>query len=61
MNHISLVIWQFLVKLMTNFALFSPEASKISPQMDALYFFSMLVSLIGLTIVVPLITAFSIL
>ena len=39
MSHISPVIWQFLVKWMTNFALFPPEASKIAPQMDALYFF----------------------
>jgi cytochrome c oxidase subunit 2 len=46
---------------MTNFALFPPEASKIAPQMDALYFFMVLISLIGLTIVVLLITAFSIL
>jgi len=46
---------------MTNFALFPPEASKIAPQMDALYFFMVLVSLIGLTIVVLLIVAFSIL
>src|SRR5208283_1182241 len=61
MSHISPVIWQFLVKWMTNFALFPPEASKIAPQMDALYFFMVLVSLIGLTIVVLLIATFSIL
>jgi len=60
MDQISPVIWQFLVKWMTNFALFPPEASKIAPQMDALYFFMVLVSLIGLTIVVLLITSFSI-
>ena len=47
MNHISPVFWQFLVKWLTNFALFPPEASKIAPQMDALYFFMVLVSLIG--------------
>jgi len=47
MDHISPTIWQFLVKWMTNFALFPPEASKIAPQMDALYFFITLVSLIG--------------
>jgi cytochrome c oxidase subunit 2 len=46
---------------MTNFALFPPEASKIAPQMDALYFFMVLISLIGLTIVILLITSFSIL
>jgi len=61
MNHISDVIWKFLVKWLTNFALFPPEASKIAPQMDALYFFMVLVSLIGLTVVVLLITSFSVL
>src|SRR5580658_4409636 len=61
MNHISPVLWQFLVKWMTNFSLFPPEASKIAPQMDALFFFMVLVSLIGLTLVVLLITSFSLL
>ncbi len=61
MSHISPVLWQFLVKWMTNFSLFPPEASKIAPQMDALYFFMVLVSLIGLTIVILLVTSFSIL
>jgi cytochrome c oxidase subunit 2 len=61
MNHISPVIWQFLVKWLTNFALLPPEASKIAPQMDALLFFMVLVSLIGLTIVVLLVVSFSIL
>ncbi|WP_058188125.1 cytochrome c oxidase subunit II [Terracidiphilus gabretensis] len=61
MDHISPVLWQFLVKWMTNFALFPPEASKIAPQMDALYFFMVLVSLVGLTLVGLLIVGFSIL
>jgi cytochrome c oxidase subunit 2 len=61
MSHISPVIWQFVVKWMTNFALFPPEASTIAPQMDALLFFMVLVSLIGLTVVVLLIVGFSIL
>jgi cytochrome c oxidase subunit 2 len=61
MDHISPTIWQFLVKWMTNFALFPPEASRIAPQMDALFFFMVLVSLIGLTIVILLVTSFSIL
>jgi cytochrome c oxidase subunit 2 len=61
MNQISPVLWQFLVKWLTNFALFPPEASKIAPQMDALYFFMVLVSLVGLTIVVLLIVSFSLL
>jgi cytochrome c oxidase subunit 2 len=46
---------------LTNFALFPPEASRIAPQMDALYFFMSLVSLIGLTIVILLVISFSIL
>ena len=61
MDHISPVLWQFLVKWLTHFALFPPEASKIAPEMDALYFFMVLVSLVGLTLVVLLIVGFSIL
>jgi cytochrome c oxidase subunit 2 len=61
MSHISPVLWQFLIKWLTNFALYPPEASKIAPQMDALYFFMVLVSLIGLTIVILLVVSFSIL
>ena len=61
MNHISPVIYQFLVKWLTNFRLFPPEASKIAPQMDALFFFILLVSLVGLTAVVLLVVSFSIL
>src|ERR1700685_1362245 len=61
MDHISPVLWQFLVKCLTPFALFPPEASKIAPEMDALYFFMALVSLVGLTLVVLLILGFSIL
>ena len=61
MSHISPVLWQFLVKWMTNFSLFPPEASKIAPQADALFFFMVLVSLIGLTLVILLVVTFSIL
>ena len=61
MNHISPIIWEFLVKWMTNFPLFPPEASKLAPEMDALLFFEILVSLIGLTIVFLLVTSFCIL
>ena len=61
MSHISPILWQFLVKWLTNFALFPPEASKIAPQMDALFFFMVLVSLIGLTAVVLMVVSFSIL
>jgi len=61
MPHISPVIWQFLVKWMTNFALFPPEASRIASDVDALLFFMVLVSLVGLTIVILLVVTFSIL
>jgi len=61
MNHISPVLWQFLSKWLSNFPLFPPEASKIAPQMDALYFFMVLVSLVGLTIVILLVVSFSML
>src|SRR6201995_6033729 len=60
MSHISPVLWQFLVKWLTNFQLYPPEASKIAPQMDALYFFMVLVSMIGMTIVILLVVGFSI-
>ena len=36
---ISQVLWQFLMKWLTNSALFPREASTIAPYMDALYFF----------------------
>jgi cytochrome c oxidase subunit 2 len=61
MNHISPVLWEFFVNWMKNFPLFPPEASKLAPQMDALLFFEILVSLIGLTIVILLVTSFSLL
>jgi len=61
MSHISPVLWQFLVKWLTNFSLFPPEASKIAAQSDALYFFMVLVSLVGLTLVMFLILGFSLL
>ena len=61
MDHISPVLWQFLQRWLERFPLFPPEASTVAPQSDALYFFMVLVSLIGLTIVVLLIVAFSIL
>ncbi|MGH9586630.1 MAG: cytochrome c oxidase subunit II [Acidobacteriaceae bacterium] len=57
---ISPVLWQFLVKWMTHFALFPPEASSIAPYADALYFFLILISLVGVVIVTALIVGFSI-
>jgi cytochrome c oxidase subunit II len=61
MNHISPVLWQFLTKWLSNFPLFPPEASKIAPQSDALFFFMVLVSLVGLTVVILLLLSFSLL
>src|SRR3984957_5602733 len=58
---ISPVLWQFLVKWLTNFAVIPPEASRIAPQVDALLVFMTLVSLVGLVLVGLLGTAFSIL
>ena len=61
MNYISPVLWQFLQHWLSNFPLFPPEASTIAPQSDALFFFMVLVSLVGLTVVVLLVVSFSIL
>src|SRR5271157_176231 len=61
MHFISPVLWQFLVNWLTHFALFPPEASSIAPYADALYFFLILISLVGMALVLALITGFSIL
>ena len=61
MSHISPVLWQFLSKWLQHFPLFPPEASTIAPQMDALFFFLVLISLVGLTLVVLLVVGFSVL
>ncbi len=58
--HISPVLWQFLEKWLTNFALFPAEASTIAPYADALYFFLLLITLIGTGIVLALVVGFSI-
>src|SRR3984957_13669810 len=60
MHFISPVLWQFLVNWLTHFALFPPEASGIAPYTDALYFFLVLISLVGMAIVTLLIIVFSI-
>src|ERR1700761_3660296 len=57
---LSPVIWEFLVKWMTEFAIIPPEASRQAPQVDALLVFMTLVSLVGLVLVGLLVTAFSI-
>ena len=59
MSHISPVIWQFLEKWLTNFALFPPEASQVAPYADALYFFLLLMTLVGVVIVGILVFGFS--
>ncbi|MFZ0662302.1 MAG: cytochrome c oxidase subunit II [Acidobacteriaceae bacterium] len=57
---ISPVLWQFLVNWLTHFSLFPPEASTIAPYADALYFFLILISLVGVVVVTTLIVGFSI-
>jgi cytochrome c oxidase subunit II len=57
---ISPVLWQFLVNWLTHFALFPPEASTIAPYADALYFFLILISLVGMVVVTGLIVGFSV-
>jgi len=61
MHYISPVLWQFLVNWLTHFALFPPEASSIAPYADALYFFLVLISLVGLALVALLVVLFSVL
>lgn len=56
---ISPVLWQFLVKWLHSSALFPAEASTIAPYTDALYFFLVAVSLVGLLFVTALIFYFS--
>src|SRR5271168_3587879 len=58
--HISPVLWQFLVKWLNASALFPREASTIAPYADALYFFLLLITVVGLTLVGTLIFGFSI-
>ena len=57
---ISQVLWQFLIKWLTNSALFPREASTIAPYADALYFFLLTITVIGLVLVGALVFGFSI-
>ncbi len=57
---ISPVLWQFLVKWLHNSALFPAEASTISPYTDALYFFLLLMTIVGMLLVCVLVFGFSI-
>src|SRR5271154_1455685 len=59
MHFISPVLWQFLVKWLTDFALFPVEASTIAPYADAFYFFLILISVVGLLLVAMLVFGFS--
>lgn len=56
---ISPVLWQFLIKWLHSSALFPAEASTIAPYTDALYFFLVTISVVGLVFVTILIFYFS--
>ena len=58
--HISPVLWQFLVKWLNASALFPREASTIAPYADELYFFLILMTIVGVILVGALIFGFSI-
>ena len=58
--HISPVLWQFLVKWLNASALFPREASTIAPYTDALYFFLLVITVIGIILVAILVFGFSI-
>ncbi|HEY5212495.1 MAG TPA: cytochrome c oxidase subunit II [Acidobacteriaceae bacterium] len=57
---LSPVLWQFLVRWLHASALFPAEASGISPYVDALYFFLLLMTVFGTTLVAVLLLVFSI-
>ena len=57
--HISPVLWQFLVKWLNASALFPREASTIAPYADALYFFLLSITVLGIIIVGVLVFGFS--
>ncbi len=57
---LSPVLWQFLVKWLHASALFPAEASGISPYVDALYFFLLLMTVFGTLLVGALLLVFSI-
>ena len=58
--HISPVLWQFLVKWLHSSALFPAEASTIAPYTDALYFFLLTITVIGMVLVGALLLFFSV-
>ena len=57
--HISPVLWEFLVKWLTASALFPREASTVAPWMDALYFFLLAMTVVGLVLVGAILLTFS--
>jgi cytochrome c oxidase subunit 2 len=57
---ISPVLWQFLTKWLHSSALFPAEASGISPYVDELYFFLLLMTIVGTALVAALVFGFSI-
>jgi cytochrome c oxidase subunit 2 len=57
---ISPVLWQFLTKWLHASALFPAEASSISPYVDELYFFLLLMTIVGTTLVAVIVFGFSI-
>ena len=58
--HISPVLWQFLLKWLNASALFPREASTIAPYTDALYFFLLAITVVGIVLVGLLLLVFSI-
>jgi cytochrome c oxidase subunit II len=56
---ISPVLWEFLVKWLTASALFPREASTVAPWMDALYFFLLAMTVVGLLLVGAILLTFS--
>ena len=57
---LSPVLWQFLVHWLHASALFPAEASGIAPYVDALYFFLVLMTIVGTALVATLLLVFSI-
>ncbi len=57
---ISPVLWEFLTKWLHSSALFPAEASGIAPYVDELYFFLLLMTIVGTALVAALVFGFSI-
>ncbi len=57
---LSPVLWQFLVHWLHASALFPAEASGIAPYVDALYFFLVVMTIVGTALVATLLLVFSI-